>query len=320
MLLPQPGDHFEARAEGETLAGQATGDDEERGEPGPRDDQPGTDRAQGEALGRPDEPRKGARTERAPDTDEDGTAEVAVLEDRTLGGVDEEDRVGVAEGDEHEVARRAGDERGEQHAPRHLVAERNLEREDRSGCRCLEDRRHTGRRPGDEERPMIGPAERGGEAPLDHGSDRGPAVQRRTLEPHRAPEAERGDRSGDAAHERAHTQGILGVVEGAEVLVRRRRRRAGTNRVEDDRGDHQPDTGRDRGEPERSLDDQFEYHLDDDVLEEPDEEPCERTGDRREEDDLSRAADEDSQFAGADIEGRWTDSHHRPWTPHGGEV
>jgi hypothetical protein len=320
MLLRQPSDHLVAGADRQALTGQHPADHEQDDQRDARQDDPGRLGAIRERLRVADQPGEDAGADRAADTDQDRSREVAVLERRHAVGLEREDGVGAAERDEDEISRCAGHQRRQEHAPGHLVAERHLEREDGARRRRLEDRRDAGRGAGDQQRSVIDAAEGLGHTTLDHRPQGRAAVERRPLQAHRAARAQCGDRSRHATDERTGSQGVLGVVEGPEILVRRRGRRTVADGPQQDRRQDEADTGRHRRHPQRAVRDPFEDDLDDHVLEEPDEQPGDRTGDRSEQHDLAGASHQVTEFFGADVEGGWAPSHRHLAGPHDGSV
>ncbi len=320
MFLRQPSDHLVPRADREALTGQQTADDEQRGQGDAGAEHPQRHRTVRDRLGVPDQAGEGACADRTADPDEDRAGEVAVLERGAPLVLEREDGVGVAQRDEHQVARCARHQCRKEHPSRHLVTERHLEREDRSGRRRLEDRRHTGCCASDEQRAVIDATERRRESTLDHRAERRPAVHRRTLESHRPARAERRDRGGHAPDERPRSQRVLRIVERPEILVRGGRRRTIAEGVEQDRRQHQADSGSDRTDPQGPLHDPFEHDLDHDVLEEPDEQSGECSRDRGQQHDLAGTSHQVTELAGANVEAGWAPPHVDPAAPHDDSV
>ncbi len=196
-------------------------------------------RPQRDRLGLQHHRREHACREPGGDTERERADQVAEVERRLAR--DGEEPVGAVDRDEREVAGRRRDERGEEHAPAEVVLIRHLDREDRAGGRCLEDRGDARRRARDHEKAAISVAEQPRQSLLGLRPDGRAEVERRPFEAHRAAEPERGDRGGDARDEGPDREEHIGIVVRAEVLVGSRTRHASTDE-------------RERGEREQQAD------------------------------------------------------------------
>ena len=265
LRVERPGDRVVAGTDREVLARRDAAHDEDRAERSTGEERLQDRRPQRDRLGLQHHRREHSRCEASGHTERERAEQVTEVERRL--GRDGEQPVGAVDRREREVSRRRRDECGEEHAAAEVILIRHLDREDRAGGRCLEDRGNSCRRARHHQKAAISVAEQPRQSLLGLRTDGRAEVERRPFESHRASEPERGDRRGDACDEGPDREEHIGIVVRAQVLVGRRTRHASTDERERGEREQQADGRRQCDHPQRELLDPYEKAVDDDALE-----------------------------------------------------
>ena len=172
-----------------------------------------------ESLGRSQHRGVQARSRSGEETECNSSAEV--FERQRRGTRNRDEWVRTVDRDKGEVAGGRCDEGRSERVARQIVLVRNLEREHRTRCRCLEDGGDAGRGARDQEGPSVPRREGAREAALQRVAERCPEIHRRAFEAHRRAAAERCDTGDHARREGPKPESVVFIVEGVQVLVGR---------------------------------------------------------------------------------------------------